>query len=141
MFNQQAQDRAHRIGQTREVHIYRLVSDKTIEENILRKARQRRQLDFLAITAGKYVLRSELIQSKWPLSCQCRYTSFITPVTHPLLSPPRFTTEQMFSQESLREMLDPDGKIAVAPPPEMSAKDVQEAMNAMEVGSNIRMPT
>jgi E1A-binding protein p400 len=58
MFNQQAQDRAHRIGQTREVHIYRLVSDKTIEENILRKARQRRQLDFLAITAGKYVLLS-----------------------------------------------------------------------------------
>lgn len=40
----------------------------------------------------------------------------------------------MFSQESLREMLDPDGKIAVAPPPEMSAKDVQDAMNAMEVG-------
>ena len=31
----QAQDRAHRIGQTREVHIYRLVSSDTVEENIL----------------------------------------------------------------------------------------------------------
>ena len=34
----QAQDRCHRIGQTREVHIYRLVTQHTIEENILRKS-------------------------------------------------------------------------------------------------------
>lgn len=32
----QAQDRAHRIGQTREVHIYRLVTKDTVEENILK---------------------------------------------------------------------------------------------------------
>ena len=36
----QAQDRAHRIGQTRDVHIYRLVTAHTIEENILNKANQ-----------------------------------------------------------------------------------------------------
>ena len=30
----QAQDRCHRIGQTRDVHIYRLISEKTVEENI-----------------------------------------------------------------------------------------------------------
>lgn len=41
----QAQDRCHRIGQTREVHIYRLISERTIEENILKKAKQKRQLD------------------------------------------------------------------------------------------------
>jgi helicase SWR1 len=40
----QAQDRCHRIGQTRDVHIYRLVSVKTIEENILKKANQNRLL-------------------------------------------------------------------------------------------------
>eukprot|EP00899_Mesostigma_viride_P018488 jgi/Mesvir1/26640/Mv24037-RA.1 len=52
--DQQAQDRCHRIGQTREVHIYRLVSEGTIEENILKKATQKRALDDLVIQKGGY---------------------------------------------------------------------------------------
>ncbi|CAM9514029.1 unnamed protein product, partial [Chrysoparadoxa australica] len=50
----QAQDRAHRIGQTRDVHIYRLVTASTVEENILRKAKQKRHLDFLVMTEGNF---------------------------------------------------------------------------------------
>uniref|UniRef100_A0A8D8UG36 Helicase domino n=1 Tax=Cacopsylla melanoneura TaxID=428564 RepID=A0A8D8UG36_9HEMI len=50
----QAQDRCHRIGQTRDVHIYRLISEKTIEENILRKANQKRLLGDLAIEGGNF---------------------------------------------------------------------------------------
>ena len=50
----QAQDRAHRIGQTREVHIYRLICSSTVEENILMKARQKRHLDFLVMTEGNF---------------------------------------------------------------------------------------
>jgi E1A-binding protein p400 len=50
----QAQDRCHRIGQTREVHIYRLVSQHTVEENILKKSDQKRYLDFLAIQSGGF---------------------------------------------------------------------------------------
>ncbi|CAN8259575.1 unnamed protein product [Cochlearia groenlandica] len=52
--DQQAQDRCHRIGQTREVHIYRLISESTIEENILKKANQKRALDNLVIQNGEY---------------------------------------------------------------------------------------
>jgi SNF2 family DNA or RNA helicase len=37
----QAQDRCHRIGQTRDVHIYRLISEHTVEENIYKKAQQK----------------------------------------------------------------------------------------------------
>lgn len=50
----QAQDRCHRIGQTREVHIYRLVSEHTIEENILKKANQKRTLDNVVISGGGF---------------------------------------------------------------------------------------
>ena len=52
--DQQAQDRCHRIGQTREVHIYRLISEGTIEESILQKAIQKRQLDNMAIQLGNF---------------------------------------------------------------------------------------
>ncbi|VAI81640.1 unnamed protein product [Triticum turgidum subsp. durum] len=52
--DQQAQDRCHRIGQTREVNIYRLISESTIEENILKKANQKRTLDDLVIQRGCY---------------------------------------------------------------------------------------
>lgn len=50
----QAQDRAHRIGQTREVHIYRLVCSSTVEENILVKAKQKQHLDYLVMTEGNF---------------------------------------------------------------------------------------
>jgi len=52
--DQQAQDRCHRIGQTREVHIYRLISQGTIEESILEKALQKRELDTVAIQLGNF---------------------------------------------------------------------------------------
>ncbi|KRX77731.1 Helicase ssl-1, partial [Trichinella sp. T6] len=50
----QAQDRCHRIGQTRDVHIYRLICERTIEENILLKATQKRKLGELAIDEGGF---------------------------------------------------------------------------------------
>jgi E1A-binding protein p400 len=50
----QAQDRCHRIGQTRDVSIYRLISEHTVEENILKKAKQKRLLGDLAIEGGSF---------------------------------------------------------------------------------------
>ncbi|KAL6713925.1 swr1 complex component [Lecanora helva] len=52
--DKQCQDRSHRIGQTRDVHIYRLVSEHTIEANILRKANQKRLLDDVVIQEGEF---------------------------------------------------------------------------------------
>jgi helicase SWR1 len=46
--------RAHRIGQIRDVHIYRFVSKHTVEEAMLRKANQKRSLDNLVIQKGEF---------------------------------------------------------------------------------------
>lgn len=52
--DRQCMDRAHRIGQTREVHIYRFVSIHTVEENMLKKANQKRLLDRVVIQDGDF---------------------------------------------------------------------------------------
>lgn len=52
--DKQCQDRCHRIGQTRDVHIYRFVSEYTIESNILRKATQKQILDNVVIQEGDF---------------------------------------------------------------------------------------
>ncbi|KAJ1547279.1 hypothetical protein HK405_006274, partial [Cladochytrium tenue] len=50
----QAQDRAHRIGQTKEVRILRLITTNSVEEHILAKAQQKLDLDGKVIQAGKF---------------------------------------------------------------------------------------
>ncbi|EGR29252.1 snf2 family n-terminal domain protein [Ichthyophthirius multifiliis] len=52
--DKQAQDRCHRIGQTRNVSIYRLISEYTIEENILLKSLQKRKLDEYIMEEGMF---------------------------------------------------------------------------------------
>ena len=48
----QAMARAHRIGQTRPVSIYRLVSKETVEEEVLERARNKLMLEFITIQRG-----------------------------------------------------------------------------------------
>jgi ATP-dependent helicase STH1/SNF2 len=50
----QAQDRAHRIGQKKEVRILRLVTSKSVEETILARAQQKLDIDGKVIQAGKF---------------------------------------------------------------------------------------
>ena len=48
----QAMARAHRIGQTKPVSIYRLVSKETVEEEVLERARNKLMLEFITIRRG-----------------------------------------------------------------------------------------
>ena len=56
----QAQARAHRIGQKNQVNIYRLVTARSVEEEIVERAKQKMVLDHLVIqrmdTTGRTVL-------------------------------------------------------------------------------------
>eukprot|EP00658_Telonema_sp_P-2_P033936 TRINITY_DN24817_c0_g1_i1.p1 TRINITY_DN24817_c0_g1~~TRINITY_DN24817_c0_g1_i1.p1 ORF type:complete len:804 (+),score=279.94 TRINITY_DN24817_c0_g1_i1:46-2412(+) len=51
----QAQDRCHRIGQKKPVLVYRLCAANSVEENMLEKAANKRRLEHLVVSNGKFV--------------------------------------------------------------------------------------
>jgi len=64
--DQQAMDRAHRLGQTRQVTVYRLVTKGTIEEKILNRAREKSEIQNIVISGGQFnkdVLRPKEVVS------------------------------------------------------------------------------
>jgi len=50
----QAQDRCHRIGQTKTVMVYRLATAATVEEKVLHAAKQKLKLEQLVVSKGKF---------------------------------------------------------------------------------------
>lgn len=59
----QAQDRCHRIGQMKPVTIYRLISEHTVEESILQKARERKKLNNVVIRGGQFHAMADVADS------------------------------------------------------------------------------
>ncbi|PWA02838.1 hypothetical protein BB558_001019 [Smittium angustum] len=51
----QAQDRAHRIGQTKQVYVYRFITENAVEEKVLERALQKLRLDQLVIQKAHQV--------------------------------------------------------------------------------------
>ena len=49
----QAMDRAHRIGQTKQVKVFRFITERAIEEKVLERAAQKLRLDQLVIQQGR----------------------------------------------------------------------------------------
>ena len=47
--DQQAMDRAHRLGQTKQVTVYRLICQGTIEERILQRAKEKSEVGDLLL--------------------------------------------------------------------------------------------
>lgn len=62
----QAMDRAHRIGQTKQVYVFRFITEGSVEERMLERAAQKLRLDQLVIqqdrnTATKAANKEELL--------------------------------------------------------------------------------
>ncbi|XP_066579352.1 helicase SRCAP isoform X2 [Amia ocellicauda] len=93
----QAQDRCHRIGQTRDVHIYRLISERTVEENILKKANQKRMLGDMAIEGGNFTtafFKQQTIRELFDLSEGERKEAELLSQPPPPPPPPRPEEEE-----------------------------------------------
>ena len=60
----QAMDRAHRIGQTKQVKVFRFVTEKAIEEKVLERAAQKLRLDQLVIQQGRAQQQANKAASK-----------------------------------------------------------------------------
>ncbi|MBN3273312.1 INO80 ATPase, partial [Polyodon spathula] len=52
--DQQAMDRAHRLGQTKQVTVYRLICKGTIEERILQRAKEKSEIQQMVISGGNF---------------------------------------------------------------------------------------
>jgi len=63
----QAQDRAHRIGQKHEVRVYRLVTNTKVEEEILSRAAEKKNIDNVVIQAGLFNQKASDIERQQKL--------------------------------------------------------------------------
>jgi len=60
----QAQDRAHRIGQTKQVRVFKMITENTIEERIIERAEVKLRLDNVVIQAGRLVDNKQQVKQK-----------------------------------------------------------------------------
>jgi SWI/SNF-related matrix-associated actin-dependent regulator of chromatin subfamily A member 5 len=60
----QAMDRAHRIGQKKQVQVFRMVTEQAIEEKVLERAAQKLRLDQLVIQQGRAQQQAKAASSK-----------------------------------------------------------------------------
>ena len=82
----QAQDRAHRIGQTRPVLVFRIVSKHTVETKIMQRATDKRKLEALVIAKGTV---------SPSLSSLLRLQTALGEFNNPTLAPTRSRKETM----------------------------------------------
>jgi chromodomain-helicase-DNA-binding protein 1 len=103
----QAMSRAHRIGQTKSVNVYRFVTKGTMEEDIIERAKRKMVLEYCVIkqmdTSGRSLLNDNLKSSMLSsLSSSTRETPFNKEEMSAIL---KFGAQNMFQQTENNEKL------------------------------------
>ena len=99
----QAQARAHRIGQTKQVNIYRLVAKQSVEETIIERAKQKMVLDHLVIQRMDTTGRNAF-QNLNNASTSTSSTTDNRPLTKEELNTIiKFGAEDLFKESSINE--------------------------------------
>lgn len=76
----QAQDRAHRIGQTKAVRILRFITEKSVEEAMYARARYKLDIDDKVIQAGRFDNKSTVEEQEEFLVSILQIFHFIVPI-------------------------------------------------------------
>ena len=66
-------DRAHRIGQTKQVYVFRFVTENAVEEKVLERAAQKLRLDQLVIQQGRETKKTSTAASKDELGAMIQH--------------------------------------------------------------------
>ncbi|EGD74893.1 hypothetical protein PTSG_07121 [Salpingoeca rosetta] len=103
----QAQDRCHRIGQSKTVLVFRLITANTVDQRILERAAGKRKLERLVIHKSRFKGRGKEEQ---PLSKK-DLLELLTPEG----STVQFQSDQILTDEELETVLDRDVDAAPAP--------------------------
>ena len=61
-------DRAHRIGQKKEVKVFRFVTQDSIEEKVVERAEMKLQMDFAVIQSGRLAEKSKALTKEEALA-------------------------------------------------------------------------
>ena len=78
----QAMDRCHRIGQTKRVMVYRLVTGNTIDQRIVERAASKRKLEKMVIHKGRSTLLASLHFILLLLSIDtCLHSTFVQAIS------------------------------------------------------------
>jgi len=107
--DEQAMDRVHRIGQQRQVTVYRLVCSNTVEERILIRAQQKHAIQS-TVYAGGFKMMNE------PSAADAAAAAQMTGANSDKLE-----IQHLFSESELQSMLQPEDDAAAAAVPDFSA--------------------
>jgi SWI/SNF-related matrix-associated actin-dependent regulator of chromatin subfamily A member 5 len=69
-------DRAHRIGQTKQVYVFRFITEGSVEERMLERAAQKLRLDQLVIQQGRTQTSKGMLNVDNERSCVLSFPDF-----------------------------------------------------------------